>query len=336
MAKLNKKTVCLLCLLFSLIFTLQFVFASEDSNYNKADFKISLNNYENIDGIEFSIYKIGDLTDNKIILSKDFSKYPVDLSSKNLDELNEYALTLKSYAYKDNLNPIYRGKTINKELHVNLDRGVYLVIGENLINGDNIYRTNPFILLIDGEKSKEIKSEPKFSTEININKYKNIDVVKIWDDKGYEKSRPDNIEISLLENKNVVASAKLNQANNWKHTFTNLNPKASYMVLENNVNKNLYNVKIDNISNSYTITNIKKIDNPVEKPEDTPQEKPKEKPEDTPQDKPDNKPEDKPNEEKIPQTGQSWTAIYVFLAVGILSIVIGLAKEKKRRNTNEK
>jgi len=323
-----------------LIFTLQFVFASEDSNYNKADFKISLNNYENIDGIEFSIYKIGDLINNKIILNNDFAKYPVDLSSKNLDELNEYALTLKSYVYKDNLNPIYIGKTINKELHVNLNRGVYLVIGENLINGDNIYRTNPFILLVDGEKSKEIKSEPKFITEININKYENIDVVKIWDDKGYEKSRPDNIEISLLENKNVVASVKLNQANNWKHTFTNLNSKASYIILENNVDKNLYNVKIDNISNIYTITNIKKIDNPVEKPEDTPVEKPedtpKEKPEDTPKDKPEDKPEDKPNEGKIPQTGQSWTAFYVFLAVGILSIAIGLFKEKKRRNTNEK
>lgn len=50
----------------------------------------------------------------------------------------------------------------------------------------------------------------------------NVDVKKVWDDKGFEANRPEKITVDLLADNEKVDSVDLSEKNSWKHTFTDL------------------------------------------------------------------------------------------------------------------
>ncbi|MDO5018809.1 MAG: adhesin, partial [Lagierella massiliensis] len=145
MKKQNKRQIgSLLFLLFCLLFNTQISFASEMPKL--IHFTISYEDKgQKIQGAKFSIYKIGDVGEyNKVILNGDFKDYPVDIRSINRDEWNEYANTLKAYAKKDNVKATFEGTTDkNGIISAKLKKGLYLVVGQDLIRNGYRYKTNP-------------------------------------------------------------------------------------------------------------------------------------------------------------------------------------------------
>ena len=75
---------------------------------------------------EFSIYKIGNITDSGAVCTDEFARYHVDLYSADA------SWTLASYIERDHLQPLMTVKTDSKgeALFDGLSKGVYLTTGE--------------------------------------------------------------------------------------------------------------------------------------------------------------------------------------------------------------
>ncbi|MFP5528099.1 Cna B-type domain-containing protein [Peptococcus simiae] len=316
MEKLNKsRIVCLLILLFSFILNFNPVHASTES-LEHIDFTISYKDQgKKIKGIEFMVYRIANLDNQgKISLTDEFKKYPIEINNKNVAYWNDYANTIKGYVKRDKINPLSKKNTdSNGEVSFILDKGVYLVIGEDFKAKEYLYKTNPYIVMlpeIEKESGKVLYktiSRPKFTKEKITNNKIDLDVLKVWNDSGRESERPSFITVDLLENGKLKDSIRLSKENNWTHTWKNLDPDSSYLVIEKNVDDK-YKVRVESYGKSFTITNT--IDIPPTYP-------PKKPP-------------------RIPQTGQLWWPVYLLSALGIVSISIGYAKEKRKGECNEK
>lgn len=310
MSKINKlSVVCFLSFLFFFLFTFDNSFAKE---IDDIDLTITyLDQKSALAKAKFSIYKIGDIEENnKIKLYPNFKNYPLELESTDLDLLNEYAESLEAYVKNDGLKEDFSLKTSSDGIaKCKIKRGLYLIIGENLKKNGYIYKTSPQIISLpvyDPEsKSYLEKGEiyPKFIKEKISDKLISLNVLKIWDDEAYEDIRPKSIEINLLEDNKIIKSATLSKNNNWTYTFNNLKQNSSYNVIEKNIDRDKYMVKVKRDEDLITITNTIKGTNI---------------------------PEDESG--KIPFTGQSYTAIYLLTFLGITSIIIGFVKERGGEN----
>jgi len=85
-----------------------------------------------------------------------------------------------------------------------------------------------------------------------------VSVTKVWEDAGYESSRPASVKIGLYENGSETAkdTVTLNAANNWKYTWSNLSKSSSWTVGEIDVPEN-YESFVDGSNNVYTVTNTR-------------------------------------------------------------------------------
>lgn len=319
MKKINKiHIVCLVVLLFNFIFNLNKVFASDSKvDFDKVNFTISyIDMGKKIEGVNFRVYKIGNIDENNdITLTKAFESYPLGLNKSKENEWNEYANTLKGYVDKDKQVPSFEGKTDKDGLiNLKLEKGLYFVAGDDLFTDKYKYTTSPFVVRLpefDKETDNflgETLARPKFIRKDFTNGKIDIDILKVWDDKGYENQRPEFVEVDLLENNKVKDSVKLNKDNNWTYVWKGLDLNNSWDVVEKNVDKEKYKVKVKKENNSLVITNVY-IPAKEQKPE-------------------------KP--QTIPFTGQLWWPVYLLSGIGILSILLAYVKEKRKGKANEK
>lgn len=152
---------------------------------------------------------------------------------------------------------------------------------------------------------------------------KEINVNKVWEN-DTEENRPDNIEVNLIQNGEVIETVELSKENDWSHRFTNLDEfdtdgKAyDYTIKEKAVEN--YETKIKEIEHGFEIRNIY---TDTEEPSDpsTPEEPTDPKDPDTPE-------LEDPDKPGLPQTGEATkTVIYV---LGALLIFLGLGIGKKQ------
>lgn len=265
---------------------------------------------ERLENQEISIYRIGEFTkDNKLILDDFYKNYPIDLSDIKIRNVNEYVNLFTGYILKDKIDPTYIDKTDNNgNINLKLKRGLYLIRSEDLKKDGFIYRINPYLINLPEIDPKDLKeiyntiSFPKISKDRISDKKINIDLLKIWEDKEYEDKRPNNVEIDLLEDGKIKDTISLSQKNNWTYSWNNLKSTSTYNIVEKNIDKKVYKVKIQRENNLFTLTNTyihPKLD--------------------------------KEKGEKIPYTGQLLWPIYLLSLLGIIFIIIGFLNERMRK-----
>lgn len=313
----------------------------------KVEFTISYGDDENkIPGAKFSLYKLGEIDENKnLVVKGNFLSYPIDIKNSNVENWNAYADTLKAYILRDKLKEDYSAETDeNGECKFLMEKGIYFVLGEELIKDRLIYKTNPFFISLpewsdeSGKYLYKVLSQPKFTREEIPKEKIKIQVVKLWRDRGFEEKREKKIEIELMGNGELKAKAYLNEENNWTYSFEDLDPELSYSVIEKNVIKDKYFVEIKEEERQFIIVN--QYIPPKTPKEDPPQER------ETPPEKERSSEEERSSEggrldeessldkevkQKIPQTGQLWWPIYVLSALGSIFILLGLALEGEKR-----
>lgn len=143
----------------------------------------------------------------------------------------------------------------------------------------------------------------------NNGNYVSRTVIKVWDDAGYEKERPNEVVAVLLKDGQEVDSVKLSEGNSWKHEWTGLSATNSWSVEEKDVLVN-YTSKIKKdgsvyiITNTYTEDSTRPDDEETTAPDDEETTKPRDeettKPHDEETTKPDDpdKPSDEPGDEE--------------------------------------
>ena len=259
---------------------------------------------------EFALYLVGNVDrTGKVEVTKEFSDYPVDFSSLNQESWNDYALTLKGYVQKDRLNPVLTGTTDgNGRFTSNLKAGLYLVMGQQIVMDGFRYDSTPFLVVLPGLEQEtgrwkyDVTSFPKTKKEEMLNQEINKIVIKVWKDHGYEKTRPEEIEVELLGNGNLKETVTLSKENNWRHTWERLDSNISWVVVEKDLDKSKYKVAIAEEGNTFMIEN-------TYLPPSVP----------------------KKSKGSLPQTGQLWWPVYALTGVGSIFILLGYVQDRRKK-----
>ncbi|MBQ1947395.1 MAG: Cna B-type domain-containing protein [Clostridia bacterium] len=84
--------------------------------------------------------------------------------------------------------------------------------------------------------------------------YTERQVVKVWDDAGFEQKRPAAVEAVLYKNGEVYETVELKEENHWQHTWTGLDDAYTWTVKEQNVPQG-YRASAANDGTVYVLTN---------------------------------------------------------------------------------
>ncbi len=261
-------------------------------------------------GADFSIYLVATVNNSgTLTTTTDFTNFNVDIYGENEGAWRALASTLEGYVLRDNVKASASGETNrNGQLILNNPvKGLYLVLGNRYVYNDRVYETEPFMVMvptIDVESDEwlyDVVVKPKHESWEIPEEDETITrkVVKVWDDKGYSKQRPKSVIIQLLRDGRVYDSVKLNDDNNWRYTWKDLDDDYRWSVVEKESEelKN-YTVSITREGKTFIITNTYEEDLPVK------------------------------TEEDLPQTGQLWWPVPALFAGGLLLIIFGLIRRR--------
>lgn len=259
-----------------------------------------------IPGATFEIYRVGAMSaDGKLVLSDEFKSYPVDLNDHGEDTSPQAAI-LYAYARKDGIKPIDTTVT-NESGHAvtdSLKDGLYMIAGQPFEYDGYRYQTKPQLLLLPQNdlETGEVLKEPilmvKFSSEKGDNKTTSRKVLKIWNDNN-SKNRPTSLTVHLLKDGKIHHTVTLNEKNQWRYVWDNLDANAHWQILED-VPKGYY-AEMEQEGKTFHLTN-------------------------TAQDTPDPKPTEptKPGGGKIDQTGMVLWPVLLLAGCGMLFVVVGI------------
>ena len=307
---------------FALFFSAHFTYALEYVTNRTPEIDFSKESYLTInfkthDGIplyeaEFRLYKVADFVENgKMVISQEFADYPIDFNEVSEEEWLELPTLFNSFIDKNEIAPLKTGIT-DEEGNLNFgecEKGLYLVRSKPHVQDIYLYTPTDFFVtlpnLVDDDWVYDVKSEPKYLLE-DYDNLINIEVIKVWEDKGYEENRPKEIVVSLLkghEDTNEYKEYKeitLNDENNWTYTWENLDGAYDFKIKELYININ-YETTIKREGNTFIIVN--KYKEPTYDP-------------------------------ILPNTGQLWWPVPILIGSGLIFISLGFiinrSKKEKR------
>ena len=254
-------------------------------------------------GIVFRLYRVANVDDTVAFTpAAPFDRYSIAFRrNMTAGEWQVLANTLASYAMADNLPPLAEAQTdANGEVRWdNLKTGLYLVIAESYDVGENMYAVTPTLISLpnlqeDGWWQYGVNINPKWSVK-PIERI-DLEVVKIWDDEGSALIRPASITVELYRDGVLTDTVILSQANNWRYTWTGLDNRITWTVVERGIPED-YKVTIDQQDNTVVITNnAPSMTTPV----------------------PD-----------LPQTGQTWWPVPLLALGGMLLFILGWMMQRQ-------
>ncbi len=212
-----------------------------------------------VDNAEFKAYRVGAVNaDGSFSLTDSFKGYGVALDNENA------ASTLAYYIQRDKLTPVMTAKTDStKAASFNsLEKGIYIILGETKTTGNTTYRALPVMVSL----TKDITINGKYEYESHSSSgggggggggggssvsYISLSALKVW-----QGEKGESVKVQLLKNGDVYDEQILNEDNNWRYTWTGLNKKHDWTVVEESVPKDC-KVAIEKDGNVFVITNTR-------------------------------------------------------------------------------
>ncbi|WAW15182.1 Cna B-type domain-containing protein [Peptostreptococcus equinus] len=247
-----KKNKCILAIMTTLVVALTFVATKipvAKAMENQSSLSIEyVNTEKDVSGKKFGLVKISDNTD---FFDSEKKEKMLELEKLDLDTI------LKKYSAKDLIvapdTDEYGKASIN-----NIDKGSYYLIGieKKDKKWEKINFAIPSIVTIKTEKS-ETWVFPKSNEEQLAGKDK-LDVEKVW--VGGKLSK---VEVHLYANDKKINEVELNEGNQWKFSFKNLDridqngKDIKYLVKEIVPSGYVSSQKYNEKTNTYIITNTK-------------------------------------------------------------------------------
>lgn len=304
------KNLCCLALAALLLFSLMITVSAADP-----EGKLAIHcEYEKtpIASVPFSVYYVGSITGSSITTQGAFASIALDAGALDPDGWAGKALAAKGLVLTNHVSPNYSGKSDSSGelLFDHLAPGLYLVIGEAATIDSYIYTSAPFFVAIPnrnpetGEDIYEQSVNAKFNREpVPIEKTVSRKVLKIWDDEGFEDSRPAEVVVRLFCDEKEYDKVVLNEKNNWRYTWENLPAEHQWLVAEDPVLDYSTSIALEGIT--FTVKNSCVKTNPPVPPETPPTPEP-----------------------ELPRTGLYWWPVLVLAVVGLLFLTVGLARRR--------
>ncbi len=265
-------------------------------------------------GAEFSIYLLAAVDEaGELTVTEEFANYRVDLQAGN--DWKALAATLEGYVLRDSMIPTDKGTTDASGAltfpagEEKLTLGLYLVLGNRHQQNHTVYDPKPFLVMVPNLENDTL------NYRVTVNpKYESHDVpaegdtvtrkvLKVWKDEGNEASRPKEITVRLLRNGEVYDTVTLSADNSWRHTWSDLDARYRWLVVEETPEG--YTVEVTREGITFVVTNR------WEEPDTPPPTDPTQ-----------------PEDPKLPQTGQLWWPVPLLICGGLLCVVVGLIRRR--------
>ena len=293
-------------------------------------------NYEGTDGTlisgaEFYLYKVGEIDRfGEVEPTGAFADYPLSYKELDASGWKKLAGMLAVYVEKDEIEPMDSGMTdaqgtLNFPNNVEeMTTGLYLVMGEEYIYQHQRYTPEAALICLPNRDENEdwiydVVMNPKYGPVVEMTQ---IQVIKKWDDdENSAGERPEEIQIQLLNDGKEVETITLSKENNWRYTWTDLEPSSEWTVVEKDVPEG-YTVDLEQDGNIFVFTNI--YEEPTDDFEDEG--------DNTPDSSGGNRPGGNKPSGRLPQTGMLWWPVPVLAAAGMMFFTIGWVKRQKSEN----
>ena len=209
-----------------------------------------------VPGVPFSLYRVASVsgTDPTFTdLAPFTSKITIPDDQKGWSDL---ALTLKSYAIANEVEPSFKGSTDANGLYTieDLETGLYLIVGEDTQVGKVHFTLTPFMLCLPSFNQPAMSWVYDFTgSNAILPKYTytvppepdpsggddpgpsddsdELTILKAWSGDDWH-TRPEKISITLYRNGTVYQTATLNEANSWRAYFNGLPVGSDWTVTE--------------------------------------------------------------------------------------------------------
>ena len=282
-------------------------------------------------GVRFDLYLVATVdTYGNLSVTERFKKYNINLHAGGDVAWRGQLLLLEGYVLRDDLQADLSGVTDQNGTVTfsNPKKGLYLVLGEGHTQDDTIYEPTSFLLRYPSQEEGSIAwnydvtaypkfesrplppppppppydppYDPPFDPPSDPDDTIKRKVLKIWRDRGHETERPSYIEIQLLRNGKVYDTVKLNEKNNWRYKWDELDDDYRWTVVEKEVED--YKVSMEKRGTTFVVTNTYDGD-PLPPPK-------------------------KPKDPQLPQTGLLWWPVIPLTAGGLLLLAVGLYYRK--------
>ncbi len=129
-------------------------------------------------GAKFDIYLVATVDENgELTTTETFSLFNTDIRGENDEAWEKLAAALKKYVRQEDIKSDAGGKTDKNGLlnltggEKKLVHGLYLVVGARHTQGDYVYTTQPFMVLLPGQDKAantwvyEVTAKPKAASE---------------------------------------------------------------------------------------------------------------------------------------------------------------------------
>ena len=304
-----------------------------------------------ISGAQISIYKVADINEKGefTLLSpyNDISNFPVTDINKIMsqDTWKEVSSSVAGYIYQNGVSPSYTVTTDGNGLahFTGIDLGLYFVGNVTRQLDDCIYSFSSFLISVPGLDANDEWVNPVYEviglvkcSRVYLPKEVTYELLKTWNDAGYESYRPSSITVIIYCDGNMFSEVTLGSSNNWRYTWSY--EEGHEWTFAEIINGSLsYTNSLTSSGNTFRLTNTYA---PPETPPDTP-------------DNPDNPPgtPDEPEEpglpslpevlgairdlpevlgaRRLPQTGQLWWPVPILLIVGAIFMIKGIRTNAK-------
>ena len=252
----------------------------------------------------FSVYKVASMNDTGIFTTEEkFIGSKVSYEYETQEEWDEVLKELLAYIEDNNISYDFTLTTNSNGIATknNIEKGLYLIYFDSYIVGARTYNPQSILIsipnmTIQNEWEYEVKTYPKCAYDIDLNKIADKKVIKVWNDKGKEKYRPQYITVQLYKDSELYDEVKLDSSNGWSYQWNNLDNTYKWEVKEIGVS-NKYSVDINYENNIFTITNT--------------------------------------YDDKLPNTGLLWWPVPILFGTGLILLVIGIII-KRKQDTCEK
>ena len=218
--------------------------------------------YAAASGVRFRLYLAGEITDNwEFRLAGAFEDIPADLNDLDTEEMTVLAETLASYADADGIQADYTGRTdaSGEAVFDSLPKGLYLVLGERVIQDGVLYDPVPFLLTVpsqdgDGNWIYDAAADVKYETSVPSEKETRYSVVKYWSGDGDGSRRPVQITVDILKDGEIFTTRTLSSENNWSYKWSAEDDGSVWSVAERGIPDG-YTVQIEKNKTAFLITN---------------------------------------------------------------------------------
>lgn len=187
----------------------------------------------------FTLYQVGSIVKEKVTLTFELTEWFAG-ADVSLADLSAPGLAAELWTYAQQRGMIGLEEKAGEDGTVRfegLELGLYLVLQKGVVSG--YYSTDPFLVSVPMSESTgwtyDIEANPKVQRAPD--ELVSLSVRKVWEDKN-SRNRPASVEIQLLKDANNVAETiRLNEDNNWSHSWKNLASEYEWTIREKNVPK---------------------------------------------------------------------------------------------------